>query len=98
MSQGFERILEVAGIMRGFPAPWFISGGWAIDLFLGEVTRAHSDIEIGIFRCDQGALWRQLRGWTLEKAVDSIGGRRVGFVGNRRGIAATHSSDQGHAA
>jgi hypothetical protein len=71
MNEGFEPILEVARIMRGFPAPWFVSGGWAIDLFLGEVTRAHSDIEIGIFRRDQQALRRQLPDWKFEKAVDS---------------------------
>jgi len=74
MSEGFKPILEVAQLMHGFPAPWFISGGWAIDLFVGEVTRPHSDIEIGIFRCDQRALWRQLPGWRFEKAVDSSAG------------------------
>jgi hypothetical protein len=70
-------------MMSGFPAPWFVSGGWAIDLFLGEVTRVHSDVEIGIFRCDQQALRRQLPGWALEKAVDSNeGGKWVGWAAN----------------
>ena len=46
----FEQIEITAAHMDGFPAPWFVSGGWAIDLFLGRVTRDHSDIEIGIYR------------------------------------------------
>jgi hypothetical protein len=27
-------------------APWYVAAGWAIDLFLGEQTREHSDLEI----------------------------------------------------
>src|SRR4051794_33243194 len=68
-NEDFGPILEVAEIMRGFPAAWFVSGGWAIDLFLGEVTRSHSDIEIGIYRRDQQLLRAHLRGWSLSKAI-----------------------------
>jgi hypothetical protein len=76
-------MFEVARIMSGFPAPWFVSGGWAIDLFLGEVTRAHSDVEIGIFRRDQQTLRRQLPGWAFEKAVDlGDGGKWVSWQAN----------------
>ena len=45
-----EEIMAVARIMAGFPHPWFVSGGWAIDLFVGRVTREHGDREMGIFR------------------------------------------------
>jgi hypothetical protein len=70
----FAPILEVAQLMRGFCGPWFVSGGWAIDLFLGKVTREHEDIEIGIYRCDQHAVWQQLPGWTFEKAIRTTEG------------------------
>lgn len=56
-------------LMAGFSAPWFVSGGWAIDLARDRVTRDHEDLEIGVFRRDQGALQRHLAGWTLAKAV-----------------------------
>jgi hypothetical protein len=69
MGDEFKPIVDAAGLMRGFPSPWFVSGGWAIDLFLGNVTRKHTDIEIGIYRRDQQALWRQLPGWSFEKAI-----------------------------
>lgn len=40
--------LSVAGmrsVMAGFPAPWWIAGGWAVDLSLGRQTRPHGDID-----------------------------------------------------
>jgi hypothetical protein len=61
--------LKVASLMRDFRPPWFIAGGWAIDLHLGRVTRAHDDIEVGVFRADQLALQRHLEGWELRKAT-----------------------------
>lgn len=61
--------LRVAALMRGFRPPWFVVGGWAIDLYVGRVTRAHEDIEIGVFRADQEALREHLEGWTLRKVA-----------------------------
>jgi len=59
---------KVQSLMRDFRPDWFIAGGWAIDLFLGRVTRKHADIEIAIFRKDQLALQNYLRDWNLQKA------------------------------
>lgn len=42
-----------------------MSGGWAIDLFLGEVTRDHEDLEITVFRHDQRALRKHFAGRPL---------------------------------
>jgi hypothetical protein len=65
----FAKIEAVAEVMAHFPQPWFVSGGWAIELFTGEVTRDHADLEIGICRRDQGLLYAYLAGWRLSKAV-----------------------------
>ena len=73
MPEAFQPIVDAAKYMRDFSRPWFISGGWAIDLFLGTVTREHSDIEIGIYRCDQHLLRDQFLGWSFEKAVQRDG-------------------------
>lgn len=54
---------QVAELMRGFDAPWYIAGGWALDLFLGRQTRAHNDIEVSVFRADEAKLRKHLRGW-----------------------------------
>ncbi len=53
--------------MKDFKHPWFIAGGWAIDLFLGQETRPHSDIEIGVYRHHQSSLKKHLEGWTFLK-------------------------------
>jgi len=66
-------------MMDGFAAPWCVAGGWAIDLFLGRITRAHDDIELAIFRQDQSLLRRHLNGWTFDKVVN---GRREAWVAN----------------
>lgn len=48
-------------------APWFIAGGWALDLFLDQITRSHCDIEFLIFRDDQLELQHHLAGFALTK-------------------------------
>lgn len=56
LDEAFEAPRAVATIMVGFDRPWCIAGGWAIDLELRRVTRAHCDLEIALFRQDQHAL------------------------------------------
>lgn len=63
----FSPVLEVAGVLREFRRPWFVAGGWAIDLFLGRMTRAHEDVDVAIFREDQLDLQDFLRGCRFTK-------------------------------
>src|SRR2546427_535915 len=69
----FEPVRHIAAIMRGFKRPWFVAGGWALDLFLGRETREHEDIEIAILRRDQEALCRFFSGGEMEKIVPGAG-------------------------
>jgi Aminoglycoside-2''-adenylyltransferase len=62
---------KVALLMRDFKSSWGIAGGWAIDLYLGRVTRTHADIEIAILRRDQSALREYLSGWRWQKAFNA---------------------------
>jgi hypothetical protein len=64
---------QVAHLMQDFRAPWYIAGGWAVDLFVGQVTRAHGDIEIVIFRRDQLQIQNYLAGWTMQYVVPPAG-------------------------
>ena len=41
---------EAAQALAGLDVPWCVVGGWAIDLFLGRVTRKHEDLEIAVPR------------------------------------------------
>jgi len=70
MTAPFDTVVATADVMRGFAHPWWVAGGWAIDLFVGRVTREHGDIEIGAFRDTQAVLHAQLRRFKLFKAVD----------------------------
>jgi hypothetical protein len=74
MQSSFSPIVAAARHMDGFAGRWFVSGGWAIDMFLGQVTRKHADIEIGIDRADQHLLHSHLIGWSLDKAIQTSSG------------------------
>jgi len=65
----FAPVERVADLLRGFSAPWFVAGGWAIDLFLERVTRPHEDVDIALLRRDQAAIRPHLSGWTFTKVV-----------------------------
>jgi len=67
--EAFGQPLQVAALLAGFARPWFVVGGWAVDLYSGRVTRPHHDVEIAIFREDQLALQDFLSGWEFQKAT-----------------------------
>jgi hypothetical protein len=70
----FAEVVKVGSLLRDLPCPWFVCGGWALDLFLGRVTRAHKDVDIAVARDDQFAVRAYLlgRGWKLEKAAGGV--------------------------
>jgi hypothetical protein len=39
---------QVAELLEGVDIPWYVAAGWAIDLFLGEERREHSDLELAV--------------------------------------------------
>jgi len=53
--------------MAGCRAPWWVAGGWALDLHAAAAgrdrIRPHSDLEISILRRDQRTLFDHLAGW-----------------------------------
>jgi hypothetical protein len=44
----------IRGLMDGFDRPWWIVGGWSIDVFTG-VPREHDDMDVSILACDATA-------------------------------------------
>lgn len=58
---------EIYELFKSLTIPWWIAGGWAIDLFLGSKTRNHLDIDIQILRKDQLKLQEFLESWDLYK-------------------------------
>ena len=61
--------VEVRRLLRDYPHPWWIAGGWAIDMFLGRKTRHHEDIDVGLFRRDAVDMRALLRDWDVQWAL-----------------------------
>jgi hypothetical protein len=57
-------------LVGGAGVPWWIAGGWAIDLFTGTRSRVHSDLDVGCFRQDLGRLLDLFGGWDVRVAKD----------------------------
>jgi aminoglycoside-2''-adenylyltransferase len=58
--------LSPAEVHRLFPrisAPWWLAGGYSIELALGRPLRDHGDIDVLLLRRDQGAVQHALSGW-----------------------------------
>lgn len=59
---------EVARFFSALTVPWWIAGGWALDLFLGGLTRAHEDIDVQFVRRDAQAIQAVFQGWDIQEA------------------------------
>jgi hypothetical protein len=59
---------DAATLLAQVTLPWWIAGGWALDLFLGDQTRAHEDLDVGILRRDVIDVITHLSGWEVFEA------------------------------
>jgi hypothetical protein len=62
-------LLEVAEALSHLRAPFYFSGGWAIDLHLGRITREHHDIDVLVMRRDHLELHKALNEFSLKKII-----------------------------
>ncbi len=56
----FAAVLAVQSLFSGLSVPWWIGGGWAIDLAIGEASREHGDIDVVLLERDEHALHTDL--------------------------------------
>jgi hypothetical protein len=63
---------NIVKLIQGFNRTWAVCGGWALDTFLGRVTRPHKDVDILIPRQEQLHIQDYLceQGWLMKVAVD----------------------------
>lgn len=61
---------ELAARLAGVDRPWCVVGGWAVDLFLGTVTRRHGDLEIVVLGDDVPAFRQALQGFVFHAVGD----------------------------
>jgi hypothetical protein len=59
---------EAARWFSGLSVPWWVAGGWALDLFVGHQTRPHGDLDIGILRRDAAVILQHLSSWDFFEA------------------------------
>ncbi|XHC26713.1 MAG: nucleotidyltransferase domain-containing protein [Phycisphaerales bacterium] len=59
---------EAATLLSGLEAPWWIAGGYAIELFAGRAIREHGDLDVVVLRRDQHQIQELLHGWDLRIA------------------------------
>ena len=65
----FEPATRTAAYFARYSLPWYVGGGWAVDLFLGRQTRPHPDVEVAVLRRDQRLLRHAFEGWAWSKVV-----------------------------
>ena len=69
---GFEPVHTAAAELKDGGFAWYVSSGWALDLFLNQVCRVHLDIDVVVPRSDQLTIQHHLtgRGWQLLTPMD----------------------------
>lgn len=79
---------QVAALLHGVEVPWWIAGGWALDLFIGRQTRVHTDIEISVYRGSEDKIRDRLKGWEFFVAKD---GTLCALAGNESVPVTAHA-------
>lgn len=59
---------EACSFLGHIPTSWWVAGGWALDLFIGQQSRPHKDLDIGILRRDLRQVLAALPGWEFFEA------------------------------
>ncbi len=79
---------QVAERLDGVGPPWCIAAGWALDLFRGEQSRPHGDLEISV----PAAGFPKIRHHFPEFTFDAVGSGRVWSGAGAEELAATHQT------
>jgi hypothetical protein len=59
---------DAVELMRGYDRPWWVGGGWALDLFVDRRTRVNDVVDVVVRRRDQAAFRTHFNGWDLQVA------------------------------
>lgn len=62
--------VEVRDLLDGVATPWWLTGGEALDRFVGAPTRPHEDIDVEVPRPGLAAVLDHLAGWHPHTAHD----------------------------
>ncbi|MEV1065391.1 hypothetical protein [Streptomyces sp. NPDC050263] len=79
---------QVAERLDGVGVPWCVAAGWALDLFRGEQSRPHGDLEIAV----PVAGFAEIRDRFPEYVFDAVGSGRVWASAGAEVLGATHQT------
>jgi hypothetical protein len=65
-----QQLRQVLTHAMGFWRPWWLCGGWSLDVLARRVTRPHHDIELGVWREDQHQLVHLCPGCEMLTAIE----------------------------
>lgn len=60
-----ELTARLAEALAAYSGPWWVAGGWALDLHLDRVTRPHEDFDITIPRIEVRRFVEEMSDWEL---------------------------------
>lgn len=64
----YPLIVEISEVFKETGKPFWLGGGYSIDLFLGQKTRDHEDLDFIVKRDDQLSFQNVLSTWDLQAA------------------------------
>ena len=62
-------LVKVELLMKSFQRSWYIAGGWTIDIAVNEITRAHKDMDICVYREDVPYVITYFSDWDIQVAI-----------------------------
>ncbi len=67
----FKPIIKIANELKDLSCRWAIASGWALDMFIGQPSRYHDDVDIVIDRREQLCLQQRLlaKNWQLDFVI-----------------------------
>lgn len=60
---------DVVGLFSGYKGRWWVTGGHALDLFIGSSWRDHDDTDISVLRNETSFVRDLLSGWDIQVAA-----------------------------
>lgn len=79
---------QVAERLAGVNAPWCVAAGWALDLFRGEQSRPHGDLEIAV----PAGRFTEIRDRFPTYDFDVVGSGRIWTGAGAEALAVTHQT------
>ena len=75
-SQQLSALAQVSDLLEEAGIPYWLFGGWAVDFYVGSVTRRHDDLDIAVWLGDLPRIAELLQedGWRHAPLDDEDGG------------------------